>query len=541
MRLYLLVAAFIAALSLSAPTIAQARENLTAEQWREDLRFMVEEMKTRHPNLYHSISRKDFDAAVADLDRRIPSLHRNQIIVGMMRLAAMVHDGHTRVEPRKDKAFGFRSLPLKLYDFDDSMFVRAVRPGQERLLGARLEAIGGVPIGEVRKRLAPLVSGDNIMAERLMVPIYAAMPDILQATGLSAERDRAALTFVKDGRRWTATIEAADVDPPWPADTDISLVTPAGWVDAHGGPPPMWLQEPLKLHRLIALPQRGLVYAQLNQGVDYDGETLTAFGDRIAELVARQNPRALVLDVRLNYGGNGDLRHELMRSLIRAEDADTQLFVLTARGSFSATQFMLDDLARLSHALLVGEAAGGKPISYGDAYRSVMPNSGITVRTSIKYWQDGQRNLPWTPIDISVPYRFTDYVAGRDPALEASLAYRPGPSLLQILNRAAKAGGGSGATAALASWADEPVHRYADLPGDAVNAIQQMDDNAGALVAARWLAARYPGQGDPQTLHALLAQAEGKKAEALAAARAAIALDRNDRQARSVADWAAQP
>ena len=42
-------------------------------------------------------SRERFQAAVADLHARIPSLQRNQIIVGMMRIAAMVGDGHTRV------------------------------------------------------------------------------------------------------------------------------------------------------------------------------------------------------------------------------------------------------------------------------------------------------------------------------------------------------------------------------------------------------------------------------------------------------------
>ena len=46
-------------------------------------------MKSRHPNLYHQVSQQKFDAAVADLDRRIPQLQRNQIIVGMMRIVAM--------------------------------------------------------------------------------------------------------------------------------------------------------------------------------------------------------------------------------------------------------------------------------------------------------------------------------------------------------------------------------------------------------------------------------------------------------------------
>ena len=497
---------------------------------------MAAEMKKRHANLYHSVNRQAFDAAVADLDRRIPTLQRNEIIVGMMRIAAMVGDGHTRVDPRKDKAFGFPSLPLKLYDFDDGIYVRAVLPGQEALLGARVDAVGGVPIADARKRIAPLVSGDNLMAERMMTPLYLAMPDVLQAVGLSGRRDGATLTLVKGGRRWTTEVKAGAIDPSWPPDTDISLITPPGWVDARKGPVPMWLQEPLNLHRLIGVPEGGFVYAQLNQGTEYKGETLDAFGEKIATLAQKQNPRALVFDLRLNYGGNGDLRHELMRDLIRAEDADTRLFVLTARGSFSATQFMLEDLARLSHGLLLGEAASGKPISYGDAYRSVMPNSGITVRTSIVFWKDGQDTRSWTPIDIAVPYRFADYVAGRDPVLEAALTYRPQPSLLEKLNGAAKAGGPPVAIAALKAYSEAFEHRYADVPGISVRAIERMDDNPSALAASRWLAQRYPTARDPQVLYALLAGELGSKEEALTAARAALALDPNNRQARSVVE-----
>ena len=523
----------------SEPAVA-APKRLTAEQWREDLRFMAAEMKNRHANLYHSVTREAFDGAVADLDRRIPTLQRNQIVVGMMRIAAMVGDGHTRIEPRKDAAFQFPSLPLKLYDFDDGIYVRAVRPGQEALLGARIEAVGGVPIAEVRKRIAPLVSGDNQMAQRTMIPIYIAMPDVLQAVGLSARRDVATLTVVRGGRRWTANVRAAQVDPLWPPDTDISLITPEGWTDARKSVVPIWLQEPLNLHRLIGMPERGLVYAQLNQGTGYKDESLDRYGERILAMVSEQNPRALIFDLRLNFGGNGDIRNELMRDLIRAEDSDTQLFILTGRGSFSATQFMLEDLARLSHGLLIGEPASGKPISYGDAYRAIMPNSGIAVRTSIVFWKEAQDKRPWTPIDLAVPHRFADYAAGRDPVLETAIAYRPQPSLLQKLNTAAKAGGPDAAIAAMAAYAADPVYRYADVAEDGVQSIQLMDDNPSALAASRWLAQRFPSELSPQVLYALFLQAlGGTKADAAAAAKTALAIDPNNRQAKSVMDWAA--
>ncbi|HEX6217789.1 MAG TPA: hypothetical protein VFZ35_00765, partial [Sphingomicrobium sp.] len=286
MRHFLLIACVLVACFVTQSVSAQSAATpvsppeLTAEQWREDLRFMVAEMRLRHPNLHHHVDKKEFDAAVADLDARIPSLQRNQIIVEMMRIAALVGDGHTRIEPRKDEAFRFPSLPVKLYLFDDGVFVRAARADQRALLGARVEAIGGVLIDDAVRRLAAIASRENEVGAKLYVPIYMAMPDVLHAVGLSAGRDHASLTLSRGGRRWTARVPAGDIAPRWPPDTDISLITPDGWIDA-ARRSPMWLQAPLDYHRLIDMPERGALYAQLNMVTNVDGQTLDQFGDRI--------------------------------------------------------------------------------------------------------------------------------------------------------------------------------------------------------------------------------------------------------------------
>ena len=113
MRIRIAAACAAALLTLSSAGAQQPATTsppvLTASQWRDDLKFIAAELQKRHANLYHHVSRGDFERAVAALDRQIPNLPRNRIIVGMMRIAAMVGDGHTRVEPRKDPAFGFAS------------------------------------------------------------------------------------------------------------------------------------------------------------------------------------------------------------------------------------------------------------------------------------------------------------------------------------------------------------------------------------------------------------------------------------------------
>jgi hypothetical protein len=267
---------------------------------------------------------------------------------------------------------------------------------------------------------------------------------------------------------------------------------------------------------------------------DTKDQTLEQFGRAILENARTNNPRAIILDLRLNHGGNGELRHRFISNLIRAENADTRLFVLTARGTFSASQFVLDDLDRLTDAVFIGEPASSRATGYGDGYRSTMPNSGISVRTSIRYWQAGQDMRPWTPVDITSGYRFADYAAGRDPALEAALSFSPDRLLENRLHKTAATG-----AEAIAALAADPTYRYADLEAAARRIAMRLlreKESAAALTLARWTASRFPRSTDAATVLALVADSGGLKDEARKAALAAIALDPNNRFVRPILD-----
>jgi hypothetical protein len=82
---------------------------------------------------------------------------------------------------------------------------------------------------------------------------------------------------------------------------------------------------------------------------------------------------------------------------------------------------LADALEKYTNVTFVGEPTGSKGNAYGDSRKSVLPNSGITVRASTYYWQD------WHPMDkreatmpqISAPLTFDAYRNNIDPALEA--------------------------------------------------------------------------------------------------------------------------
>jgi hypothetical protein len=508
---------------------------LSADQWRADLAFMVAEMRRRHPNLHHHVDRARFDAAVADLHARIPALQRNEIIVGLMRVAAMIGDGHTRVDPRKDPHFRFPSLPLKLYLFEDGLFVRAAEASHAALVGAEVLEIGSVPVAEAIRRTKEIISVDNEIGYKLIAPLYLAMPDILHALELSATAETATLKLRKGEQVLTVTVPAAAVDPLWPPDTDISLTTPQGWVDARSGAPPMWLEAPLDYHRLVPLPEQKALYAQVNMITGVEGQSLAQFGERIRLEAESMNAGSVILDVRLAQGGNHDLRHRFIREMVKAEDEDTRLFVLSGRGSFSATEAILVDLDRLTDAVQIGEPGSSKPDSYGDAYRTPLPHSGISIRTSIRWNQlKGQARDPWTWVDLATPYRFADYVAGRDPALGAALQFRPEPSLADRLKAAASP---AVAREIVELHLTDARNRYANVERDLLVAVEMLASAKRSeigLVVAEMAARRFPASHDTQLVLGLLSERAGRLDAAAQAGLRAVSLDPNSRQGRAL-------
>src|SRR5688572_30256508 len=97
----------------AAPEQAAVSPKLTAEQWQADVRFLGEELPKQHRNAFHRLKREDFEAAVRKLHDAAPTMSEDEIIVGLMKVVAMIKDGHTNAIPF---AFFRRGVyPFKLY------------------------------------------------------------------------------------------------------------------------------------------------------------------------------------------------------------------------------------------------------------------------------------------------------------------------------------------------------------------------------------------------------------------------------------------
>lgn len=490
-RFYFIVRILICFALLSVPVLTQNNKVSPAEarQWREDLLYLVREAPKLHKNLFHTVTPAHFDAAIKNLHVRIPKLARHEIIVEMARIMAMVGDGHTNIAPTRDAKIGFRTLPVKFYLFKDGLFVRVARRENADLVGAQVLKIGNLTANEAIERVGEIVGRDNEMDVKFFAPHLLAMPEILHALRIAETMESIPLVIKRvDGIEQIINLKPFGAGELLPPDTDTSWINKEGWVDMRDRSTasiPLWLKNPNDKFWFEMLPDSRMIYVQINQVGDKENETLEAFAKRLFDYVEANQIEKMILDLRLNRGGNGTLLRPLLLEIIKSKvNQPGKLFTIMGRSTWSAAQFLLNDLEKYTDTVFVGEPSGSKGNIYGDSRKIILPNSGVTARVSVYYWQDW---LPWdsrmwTPPDITAELASDDYCNNIDPALKAVLEYVPRRSLTEILNEALTNGGIDSALKRFREFKAAPVNKYAAT------------EEPLLIVGSRLLAAKKPDQ-----------------------------------------------
>jgi tetratricopeptide (TPR) repeat protein len=440
-----------------------------SKQWQEDLRFMASEAPKWHNNLFHTITPAQFDAAVKRLHERIPNLARHEIIVEMARIVATVGDGHTNIAPTRDAKIGFRALPVKFYLFKDGLFVRAAKSENAELVGARVVKIGNLTAEEAITRAGEIIGRDNEMDIRFFAPHLLSMPEILHALKIAVTMESIPLVVKqRDGKQQTVALKPIGTAELLPPDTDTTWLGKEGWVDMRDGataPLPLWLKNPNDKFWFEMLPASRTIYVQINQVGNKENETLEAFAKRLFAFVETNGVEKMILDLRLNRGGNGTLLKPLLLEIIKSKvNQPGKLFTIMGRSTWSAAQFLLNDLEKYTNAIFVGEPSGSKGNIFGDSRKITLPNSGITARVSVYYWQDWYPwdTRMWTPPDATAELASDDYRNNVDPAMNLALNYvPPRQTLTERLVEALTKGSVDSAVKSFREFKAEPINKYA--------------------------------------------------------------------------------
>jgi hypothetical protein len=401
------------------------QDSIDVTRWREDLAVLREQMPKRHGNLFHTLTRPQFDAQIDALEGALPGLTASQVKVGIMRLVASVNDGHTRV---RQETLGNHGLPVRLHFFADGLYVVSGHKTYAAIVGGKVKKIGPMSAEEAYAAVRSLVSvdADNEGRRRLLAVDLLVMPEILQAIGAAKSTAVVELTTEKDGRETTTTLPAESRnDRTWPRE-------PQDWVDAREhsrNPTPPWLQHPDKHYWHAFLDDHRTLYIQYNQVQNEpEHQPIAEYFPRLFKEAEQRRVERVVIDVRLNGGGNNELNRPIWHALLKSDRLNSKgrLWVIIGPKTFSAAMNFVDDMELNTRATFVGEPTGETPNMWGDPVNLTLPNSGMVVQTSTLWWQmeDPRDERPFRAPDVTAEMTFPDYENNVDPALNA--IYRAG-------------------------------------------------------------------------------------------------------------------
>src|SRR5262249_34968961 len=157
-------------------------------------------------------------------------------------------------------------------------------------------------------------------------PIALTWPDLLRAAGAKVGKDAVEFKVQKAG---SVSVHKLPVLPAIDPDRlAMKLIAPKG----SSVPPPDYLSRLDKNFSLKKLDPATL-YVQINQCVDERDRTLDQFAGELGRAIRTDRPRNLIVDVRLNNGGNSEKMLGILKELFAFEVSQpgNRLFVIQGR------------------------------------------------------------------------------------------------------------------------------------------------------------------------------------------------------------------
>ncbi|MDY8136063.1 tetratricopeptide repeat protein [Aquimarina sp. 2201CG5-10] len=404
-----------------------SQEALTKAQWQEDLRFIQKTIHKDYSFLFVKTTKEDFDTQVETLYRDIPNLQEHEIIVGLSRIVSLFKYGHTYVSFHQ-KPFEFSQFPFNLYEFNDGIYIQGTHKNYPEAVGAKVIAVEGKPISEVLKAIEPTVEVENTQYFKAYGINNIRYPEILHAQKLTKTlQNRVELTLEKNGKVFVQSFTALAKGERVPTHRGY-VHQNENWLDARNqSTTPLYLQHLDKVYFSEYLAKEKAMYVRHSRIRDEAEESTKDFYARVFNEIETNDTEKLIIDLRLNGGGNNYLNKDVIKGLIKTEKINKigKLFVIIGKRTYSACQNLVNEIDNYTNVIFVGEPTAENVNFWGDNRPVKLPNSTIDISLSYLWWQDkpALENADWIAPSIPVTMSFDEYANNLDPVLEAALTF----------------------------------------------------------------------------------------------------------------------
>jgi hypothetical protein len=395
---------------------------------------------------YAEAARAEAETRLAALQAQVDSVPPAYFELELARIVALADNGHTAYFPGPRSRRFNRIAEVRFAPFGEDFYVLRAAPEHADLLGARLVAIDGRPIADIRAVARSLAGGPPSWRDR-NANYFLESPEQMHALGVIARPDRASYRFrLANGR--TATRRFV----PEPANPDRVRANAERWLypqlmEAEGDRwrallaeerAPWPLRDPDTPFRMRDAPEIDAFVIELRQNSPSPQLDIAEFMLASLEAARASGRNNIILDMRMNGGGDLNITRAWVRRLPRIVPG--RVFVLTSPWTFSAAISTIGYLKQEApdRVVIVGEHVGDRLDFHAEGDVIELPHSraALLYATERHDYRTGCRNIENChgsvvrhPIavdslapDIEAPWTIEAYMAGLDPAMEAVAA-----------------------------------------------------------------------------------------------------------------------
>lgn len=406
------------------PGVGSSERKFTADQWLEDLDFVLTKLKEMHPNIYYRISSEDFARTVENSRSSIKqSATDAECYIAIRKVVASICDGHTTLGYSDAVNFLANKLPVKIDCFTDGYFISAVEQKNKELLGLKVTAVDGVKIEEAMQRAMDITCMDNQFGRKNRARGVLRYPILLKGLGIINNENSVTFTLANAAGKSFEHGFSSKQDY-----REDDLFTIQSFL---GNDLPLYLKNVKRNYWFEHLNDDNILFAQINVIEDQDNgktESFISFTENLFNYFDTHSTEIdkLVIDLRNNPGGNGRMAVPFIKEIIKRDRIDTRgrLFILIGKETYSAAVVMATELLQYTEAIFVGDPPGCPSNLFSNSKPAGnLPNTGCPFNVATRLIDNGWTlNREYFLPDVPAMFSSREFLSGEDPALSAITA-----------------------------------------------------------------------------------------------------------------------
>ena len=394
--------------------------NLSAQEidWEYEINLLGRELDEKHPDLFFKTDSAFFFREMRKVAAEAPGKSHFYVAVKLQQVMARMGDAHTLVNYHfhVDKSL---IIPYESYWFEGGIYITQTDREYEALLGKKLIAINGFPLDLIIDSLSTLLVHDNPSQIKYQIPRMLTWSQLLSHFGFSDTETLSLQVLNKAGH-----------------EEKVAIHLPASMgemVEVQAEAVALGLQDQKAYFRDHYFEGEGIYYIQYNRCWSREveeeyGSGATAlfmpsfkeFDKQVFQVLKKKVVDKLIFDLRFNSGGHPAQGSTFIEDLHKAKlKGKGEFYLLVGRKTSSEALINAVDFMKYDGVLVVGEETGGKPNHFGDVRRFVLPESGLIISHSTRYFQLLDEDPLSLSPDLEAPETYPQYLEGIDPALEA--------------------------------------------------------------------------------------------------------------------------